>query len=158
MPGEIGEIYIRCDSIMTEYWNKPKQTRDSLIENWYRSGDAGRLDEQGYLFLADRVKDMIVSGGENVYSLEVENAISSHPDVIQVAVIGIPDELWGETVHAVVVCDRESVDEAELTAHARNTIARFKVPKSWTLQSDALPVSAAGKVLKRELRERHAAE
>jgi len=158
LPGEIGEIYIRCDSIMTEYWNKPKQTRDSLIENWYRSGDAGRLDEQGYLFLADRVKDMIVTGGENVYSLEVENAISSHPDVIQVAVIGVPDELWGETVHAVVVCEPESVDEAELTAYARETIARFKVPKSWTLQSDPLPVSAAGKVLKRELRERHAVE
>ena len=153
--GDIGEIYVRCDSIMTEYWNKAEQTQASLIDGWYRSGDAGRLDEQGYLFLADRVKDMIVSGGENVYSLEVENAISSHRDVIQVAVIGIPDELWGETVHAVVVCEPESIDADELTAYARKTIAGFKVPKSWTLQSDPLPVSAAGKVLKRELRERH---
>jgi acyl-CoA synthetase (AMP-forming)/AMP-acid ligase II len=153
--GDIGEIYVRCDSIMTEYWNKPEQTQASLIDGWYRSGDAGRVDEQGYLFLADRVKDMIVTGGENVYSLEVENAISSHPDVLQVAVVGIPDELWGERVHAVVVCEPDSVDATELTAYARKTIAGFKVPKSWTLQSDPLPVSAAGKVLKRALRERH---
>jgi long-chain acyl-CoA synthetase len=156
VPGEIGEIYVRCDSAMTEYWNKPEQTKASLIDGWYRSGDAGRLDDQGYLYLADRVKDMIVTGGENVYSIEVENAISSHPDVIQVAVIGLPDEVWGEKVHAVVVCDPACIDEADLTAHARKTIAGFKVPKSWTLQSDPLPVSAAGKILKRELRERHA--
>jgi long-chain acyl-CoA synthetase len=154
-PGEVGEIYVRCDSIMTEYWNKAEQTEASLVDGWYRSGDAGHLDEQGYLYLADRVKDMIVTGGENVYSIEVENAISSHPDVRQVAVIGLPDELWGETVHAVVVCDPEAIDQADLIAHARKTIAGFKVPKSWSLQSDPLPLSAAGKVLKRELRERH---
>jgi long-chain acyl-CoA synthetase len=153
--GEIGEIYVRCDSAMTEYWNKPEQTRNSLVDGWYRTGDAGRMDEQGYLFLADRVKDMIVSGGENVYSLEVENAISSHPEVIEVAVIGLPDELWGETVHAVVVCDPEAVDAPELAVFARKTIAGFKVPRTWTFQSEPLPVSAAGKVLKRELRERH---
>lgn len=155
--GEIGEIYVRCDSTMTEYWNKAEQTKDSLLDGWYRSGDAGHLDAEGYLFLADRVKDMIVTGGENVYSIEVENAISSHPDVIQVAVIGLPDEFWGETVHAVVVCDPAAIDEVELTAHARKTIAGFKVPKSWTLQPDPLPVTAAGKILKRDLRERHAA-
>jgi len=142
---------------MTEYWNKAEQTKDSLLDGWYRSGDAGHLDAEGYLFLADRVKDMIVTGGENVYSIEVENAISSHPDVIQVAVIGLPDEFWGETVHAVVVCDPAAIDEVELTAHARKTIAGFKVPKSWTLQPDPLPVTAAGKILKRDLRERHAA-
>jgi len=154
--GEVGEIYVRCDSTMSEYWKKAEQTQASLIDGWYRSGDAGRLDDQGYLFLADRVKDMIVTGGENVYSIEVENAISSHPDVIQVAVIGLPDDVWGETVHAVVVCNPDAIDETELMAHARKTIAGFKVPKSWTLQQDALPVTAAGKVLKRELRERHA--
>ncbi len=155
--GEIGEIYVRCDSTMTEYWNKSEQTEASLVDGWYRSGDAGHLDAQGYLYLADRVKDMIVTGGENVYSIEVENAISSHPDVLQVAVIGLPNELWGESVHAVVVCDPEAINQADLTAHARKTIAGFKVPKSWTLQSDPLPITAAGKVLKRELRERHAA-
>lgn len=153
--GKIGEIYVRCDSIMTEYWNKSEQTEASLVDGWYRSGDAGHLDEQGYLYLADRVKDMIVTGGENVYSIEVENAISSHPHVMQVAVIGLPDELWGETIHAVVVCDPEATNQADLMAHARKTIAGFKVPKSWTLQSDPLPLTAAGKVLKRELRERH---
>jgi long-chain acyl-CoA synthetase len=155
--GEVGEIYLRCDSIMTAYWNKPEQTEASLVEGWYRSGDAGRLDESGYLYLADRVKDMIVTGGENVYSLEVENAISSHPDVIEVAVIGVPNELWGETVHAVVVCDPEAIDTTDLSAYARKTIAGFKVPKTWTLQSEPLPLSAAGKVLKRALRERHGA-
>jgi long-chain acyl-CoA synthetase len=154
-PNTIGEIYVRCDSVMTEYWQKKEQTRASLVDGWYRTGDAGRLDENGYLFLADRVKDMIVSGGENVYSLEVENAIVTHPDVQQVAVIGLPDELWGEVVHAVVVCDPGRTNESELAEHARRTIAGFKVPRSWTLQSEALPVSAAGKVLKRELRARH---
>jgi acyl-CoA synthetase (AMP-forming)/AMP-acid ligase II len=155
--GETGEIYIRCDSLMTRYWNKPEQTAASLVNGWYRSGDAGRLDDDGYLYLADRIKDMIVTGGENVYSLEVENAISSHPDVSQVAVIGIPDEVWGEAVHAVVVCDPARVTESQLEAHARKAIGGFKLPKSWTLQTEPLPLSAAGKVLKRELRERWAA-
>ena len=153
---EVGEIYVRCDSAMTAYWNKPEQTKDSLVDDWYRTGDAGRVDERGYLFLADRVKDMIVSGGENVYSLEVENAIVSHPDVLAVAVVGLPHDVWGEAVHAVVVCDPDAIDEATLDAHARKTIAGFKVPKTWTLQREALPLSAAGKVLKRELRDRFA--
>ena len=97
---------------------------------------------------------MIVSGGENVYSLEVENAISTHPAVTQVAVVGRPHEIWGEAVHAFVVCTPGSVTEAELDAHARKLIAGYKVPKSWTLQSEPLPLSAAAKVLKRELRQR----
>jgi len=153
--GSIGEIYIRCDSSMTAYWNKPEQTENSLVDGWYRSGDAGHLDPDGFLFLADRVKDMIVTGGENVYSIEVENAISSHPAVQQVAVIGLPDPTWGEAVHAVVVCNPEEVDASTLDAHSRKTIAGFKIPKTWTLQSDPLPLSAAGKVLKRDLRELH---
>ena len=111
-------------------------------------------DERGYLFLADRVKDMIVAGGENIYSIEVENAISSHPAVRQVAVVGVPHPQWGEAVHAVVVCEPGSVTEAELDAHARESIAGYKVPKGWTLQSEPLPLSAANKVLKRDLRER----
>ncbi|MEL6985433.1 MAG: AMP-binding protein, partial [Actinomycetota bacterium] len=151
--GEVGEIWIRCDSAMTEYWNKPEQTASSVVDGWYRTGDAGRLDEEGYLFIADRVKDMIITGGENVYSLEVEHAISSHPAVTQVAVIGVADPTWGEQVHAVVVCEPGSVTEDELTAHACDTIAGFKVPKGWTFQSDPLPLSAAGKVQKNRLRE-----
>jgi acyl-CoA synthetase (AMP-forming)/AMP-acid ligase II len=152
--GEVGEIYVRCDSLMTRYWNKPEQTEASLIDGWYRTGDAGRLDAEGYLFLADRVKDMIVTGGENVYSLEVENAISSHPAVSQVAVVGVPHEIWGEAVHAVVVCEPGAVTPEELDRHARQSIGGFKLPKGWTLQAEALPLSAAGKVLKRELRDR----
>jgi len=162
--GDVGEIWLRADSVMTEYWNKPEQTAASLVDGWYRSGDAARLDEQGYVYLADRVKDMIVTGGENVYSLEVENAISDHPAVNAVAVIGIADETWGERVHAVVVCAPESIAseqlarelEINLTEWARQRIAGFKVPKSWTLQAEPLPLSPAGKVLKRDLRDRFA--
>jgi long-chain acyl-CoA synthetase len=139
---------------MTEYWKKPEQTEASLVDGWYRSGDAARLDENGYVYLADRIKDMIVTGGENVYSLEVEDAISDHPAVAAVAVIGLPDETWGERVHAVVVCERGSVSAEELTERARERIAGFKVPKSWTLQTEPLPLSPAGKVLKRDLRDR----
>ncbi len=152
--GEVGELWIRCDSAMQGYWNKPEATAHALVDGWYRSGDAGRMNEHGYVFLADRVKDMIVSGGENVYSLEVENAIATHPAVTQVAVVGRPHEVWGEAVHAFVVCTVGSVTEAELDAHARTTIAGYKVPKSWTIQGEPLPLSGAGKVLKRELRER----
>lgn len=151
--GEVGEVWLRCDSMLTEYWNKPDATAAAIVDGWYRTGDAGRLDDEGYLFLADRVKDMIVSGGENVYSLEVENAISTHPAVKQVAVVGRPHEIWGEAVHAFVVCDTGSVTEEELSAHVRTQIAGYKVPKSWTLQTDPLPLSGAGKILKRDLRE-----
>jgi acyl-CoA synthetase (AMP-forming)/AMP-acid ligase II len=155
--GEVGEIWIRCGSVMEGYWNKPAETAAVLVDGWYRSGDAGRLDPEGYLFLADRVKDMIVTGGENVYSLEVENAISSHPGVRQVAVVGVPDPVWGEAVHAVVVCEPGSVSAEELAAHARAQIAGYKVPKGWTFQTEPLPLSAAAKVLKRELRAQVAA-
>jgi long-chain acyl-CoA synthetase len=112
------------------------------------------MDENGYIFLADRVKDMIVSGGENVYSLEVENAIATFPGVTQVAVVGRPHEIWGEAVHAFVVCAPGTASESDLDAHARKTIAGYKVPKSWTIESDPLPLSGAGKILKRELRDR----
>ncbi len=152
--GEVGEVWIRCGSVLTEYWRQPEQTAAARHGDWYRTGDAGFVDDAGYLFLADRVKDMIVSGGENVYSLEVENAISSHPAVLQVAVVGVPHPTWGEAVHAFVACEPGAVTADELAAHARETIAGYKVPKSWTLQAEPLPLSAAGKVLKRELRQR----
>jgi acyl-CoA synthetase (AMP-forming)/AMP-acid ligase II len=152
-PGDVGEVWLRCDSMLTEYWNKPEATAAAIVDGWYRTGDAGRVDAEGYLFLADRVKDMIVSGGENVYSLEVENAISTHPAVKQVAAVGRPHEIWGEAVHAFVVCEPGSVSEEELSAHVRSQIAGYKVPKSWTLQPDPLPLSGAGKILKRDLRQ-----
>ena len=138
---------------MREYWKQPEATEEAFRDGWYHTGDAGYLDEQGYLFLVDRVKDMIVTGGENVYSVEVENAIASYPDVAQVAVIGIPDEKWGEAVHAIVV-PREGTQptEAEIIAHARESIAGFKVPKSVEIRTEPLPLSGALKVLKKDLR------
>jgi len=138
---------------MREYWNKPDATEEAFRGGWYHSGDAGYLDDEGYLFLVDRVKDMIVTGGENVYSIEVENAIASCPGVAQVAVIGIPSETWGEAVHAIVVPkDGVTLTEDEILEHARKTIAGFKVPKSVAFRTEPLPLSGAMKVLKRDLR------
>ena len=138
---------------MTEYWNKAEATEEVFANGWYHTGDAGYFDEDGYLFLVDRVKDMIVTGGENVYSSEVENAISSHPDVAQVAAIGIPDDKWGEAVHAIVVLEPgASASEEDLIEHARESIAGYKVPKSIDFREEPLPLSGAMKVLKRELR------
>jgi long-chain acyl-CoA synthetase len=138
---------------MREYWNKPEATEEVFRGGWYHSGDAGYQDEDGYLFLVDRVKDMIVTGGENVYSAEVESAISTHPHVAQVAVIGIPDEKWGEAVHAIVVPQPDVEITAEIIIeHARASIAGYKVPKSVEFRTEPLPLSGALKVLKRELR------
>jgi long-chain acyl-CoA synthetase len=138
---------------MREYWNRPDETESVFRGGWYHSGDMGYLDAGGYLFLVDRAKDMIITGGENVYSAEVENAIASHPDVAQVAVIGIPDDRWGEAVHAVVVPKPGSTLTTEaVIAHVRAAIAGYKVPKSVSFRDQPLPMSAAMKVLKRELR------
>jgi long-chain acyl-CoA synthetase len=152
-PGETGEVCARAGNFMIEYWNKPEATAEAFRDGWYHSGDAGYLDARGYLYLVDRVKDMIVTGGENVYSVEVENALASHPDVMQVAVIGVPSEKWGEAVHAIVVLhEGRSTSEDELIEHSREWIAGYKVPKSIELRSEPLPLSGAMKVLKRELR------
>jgi acyl-CoA synthetase (AMP-forming)/AMP-acid ligase II len=152
--GEVGEVWARAGSFMVEYFRRPDETAAAMADGWYHSGDAGYLDDEGYLFLVDRTKDMIVTGGENVYSTEVENAIGTHPAVRQVAVIGIPSERWGEQVHAVVVLhDGATATEDELIAHAKTTIAGYKAPKSVELRTEPLPLSGAMKVLKRELRE-----
>lgn len=151
--GSTGEVCARGGNLMREYWRQPEQTEAVFRGGWYHTGDAGRLDAEGYLHLVDRVKDMIVTGGENVYSTEVEQAVAAHPAVAQVAVIGVPDDIWGEAVHAeVVLRDGASVTEDELIAHARGLIAGYKVPKSVTFRSEPLPLSGAMKVLKRELR------
>jgi long-chain acyl-CoA synthetase len=151
--GETGEVCARAGNFMTEYWKKPDATADAFRGGWYHSGDAGYVDADGYLFLVDRVKDMIVTGGENVYSVEVENAIASHPAVAQVAVIGVPSEKWGEAVHAIIVVhDGTEVTEMEIITHTREWIAGYKVPKSVEFRSEPLPLSGAMKVLKRELR------
>jgi long-chain acyl-CoA synthetase len=151
--GSVGEVCARGPNVMLGYRNLPEQTEATLKDGWLHTGDGGRLDADGFLFIVDRVKDMIVSGGENVYSAEVENAIASHPAVLQVAVIGVPSDEWGEAVHAIVVL-REGAEatDAEIIDHAREYIAGYKVPKAVTFRSDPLPLSGAMKVLKRELR------
>ena len=150
-PGVVGEVAIKGDNVMVGYWNKPGQTADVLVDGWYRSGDLGYVDDRAYLYLVDRAKDMIVTGGENVYSTEVEEVLFRHPAVLEAAVFGIPDERWGEAVHAVIVT-RAPVTEEELLAHCRTAIAGYKVPKRLELRDEPLPKSGAGKVLKRELR------
>jgi acyl-CoA synthetase (AMP-forming)/AMP-acid ligase II len=151
--GEQGEVCARAGNLMDYYWNRPEETEEAFRGGWYHSGDMGRLDSEGYLYLVDRVKDMIVTGGENVYSVEVEEAIGSHPAVDQVAVIGIPHETWGEQVHAIVVLkDGAQATPDELIEHARKSIAGYKVPKSVEIRSEPIPLSGAMKPLKRELR------
>jgi acyl-CoA synthetase (AMP-forming)/AMP-acid ligase II len=152
-PGGVGEVTIRGANVMRGYWNKPEQTEAALRDGWYWSGDVGRLDSHGYLYLLDRSKDMIISGGENVYCTEVEDALYTHPAVLEATVFGIPSEQWGEAVHAVVVLrDGETADADALMAHCRDRIAGYKVPRSIDFQQEPLPKSGPGKVLKRELR------
>jgi long-chain acyl-CoA synthetase len=151
--GEVGEVCIRGGSYLREYWKRPEETAETFRGGWYHSGDAGYVDEEGYLFLVDRVKDMIVSGGENIYTSEVESAISKFPGVAQVAVIGIPSEQWGEAVHAVVVmADGAEATEDAIIEHCREYIAGYKVPKSVEFRSEPMPLSGAMKILKRDLR------
>ncbi|HEX6392775.1 MAG TPA: AMP-binding protein [Acidimicrobiales bacterium] len=152
--GVVGEVCAQGGNLLDGYWHDAAGTRDAFRDGWYRTGDVGYLDDEGYLFLVDRLKDMIVTGGENVYSVEVESVIARHPSVAQVAVIGAPHEKWGEVVHAVVVPKPgEDLSADDVVAYARQHLAAFKVPKSVEIRIDALPMSAAMKPLKRELRE-----
>jgi len=153
-PGAVGEVLVRGPNVMQGYWNKPAETESALRDGWYWTGDLGYVDERSHLFLVDRSKDMIVSGGENVYSTEVEEAIYTHPMVREAAVFGVPDDNWGEAVYAVVVPHGEVTAE-ELQSHIRERIAGYKVPKRVELRTEPLPKSGAGKILKRELREPH---
>ncbi|MDQ6697563.1 MAG: long-chain-fatty-acid--CoA ligase [Actinomycetota bacterium] len=152
--GEVGELWTRSHQNMKGYWNNPEATAEAVTtDGWFRTGDAGYRDAEGFLFLHDRVKDMIVSGGENVYPAEVENALMKHPAIADVAVIGVPDDRWGEAVKAVVVlADGAEVTEPELIAFARDHLAGYKLPKSVDFAT-ALPRNPSGKLLKRELRE-----
>jgi long-chain acyl-CoA synthetase len=152
--GEVGELAVRGENVMAGYWRKPEQTAAALSGGWYRSGDLGYQDERGFVFLVDRAKDMIITGGENVYSTEVEEVLFAHPAVEEACVFGIPDPRWGEAVHAVVV-PRGPVAIDDLLAHCRTAIAPYKVPKTIELREQPLPKSGAGKVLKRELRAPH---
>ncbi len=154
--GQAGEVCARGGNLMTCYWGKPEETQKAMRDGWYRTGDIGYLDGNGILHLTDRMNDMIVTGGENVYSTEVENALATHPAVEDVAVIGIPSEKWGETVHAVVVLKVDVNATAEqLIEYAHQRLASFKVPKSVEFHHGPLPLSGAFKPLKRELRQRY---
>lgn len=150
---QVGEIQIKGPTVMKGYWNKPEETRKAVSSSWFATGDAGFFDQDGYLYIHDRVKDMIVSGGENIYPAEVENAIFGHPGVADVAVIGVPDQKWGEAVKAIVVKKPgAAVSPEEIVAFARERIAGYKLPKSVDF-ADQLPRNPSGKILRRELRQ-----
>jgi acyl-CoA synthetase (AMP-forming)/AMP-acid ligase II len=152
-PYEVGEILYQGENLMAGYWARQEATAQAIRDGWFHTGDAGYVDEDGYIFLKDRIKDMIISGGENVYPAEVEAALMGHPEVLECAVIGVPDAKWGETVKAVVVRRQgTSLGEPALIAWSRDKLAGFKRPSSVDF-IDALPRNAAGKLLKRTLRE-----
>ena len=153
-PGEVGEIATRSGSNMVGYWNLPEATARTVgRDGWLRTGDAGYLDKDGYLYIHDRIKDMIISGGENIYPAEVESAVCDHPDVAEAAVIGVPDDTWGETVKAVVVLKPgKQATAADIINFIRSRIAAFKTPKTVDF-IDALPRNASGKILRRHLRD-----
>jgi acyl-CoA synthetase (AMP-forming)/AMP-acid ligase II len=154
-PGEIGEIVTRSDVVMKGYWRNPEATKETIKGGWLHTGDMGYMDENGYIFIMDRSKDMIISGGENIYPREIEEVIIKHPSVREVAVIGIPDPKWGEAVKAVVsLVEGKSVMEDELIAFCKDNMASFKKPKSVDFV-DELPKNNYGKILKRELRDKY---
>jgi acyl-CoA synthetase (AMP-forming)/AMP-acid ligase II len=151
---EVGEVVVRGPNVMLGYWNKPEQTAAALRNGEYWTGDLGYLDDAGFLYLVDRCKDMIVTGGENVYCTEVEDALYRHPAVLEAAVFGVPHEQWGEAVHAVIVLrpGHDTLEPRTLVEFCRERIAHYKAPKTIELRRDPLPKSGPGKVLKRELR------
>ncbi len=158
-PGEIGEVLARSNAVTIGYWDNAAATADALRDGWYHTGDLGYLNDRNYLFVVDRAKDMIVSGGENVYSVEVEDALYRHAAVAEAAVFGVPDERWGEVVHAIVVLHPGmTVSGDGLRSHCRDLIAGYKVPKAIDVSTEPLPKSGPGKILKRVLRDRYLVE
>jgi feruloyl-CoA synthase len=154
-PGEVGEIWLKAESMMKGYYRDPKATAEAFSGRWYKTGDMARVDEDGYLFMADRLKDMIVTGGENVYSKEVEDAITGHPDVVEAAVIALPHPEWGETVGAIIVAAKgKRLDEDALRAFLADKIAKYKIPRAFRFV-ESLPHTPSGKVMKYKLREEY---
>ena len=152
-PGEVGELCMRGPNVMLGYWKRPKETAEALRDGFMHSGDVATIDSENFIYIVDRAKDMIISGGENIYSTEVENAIFEHPAVLEAAVIGVPDEKWGEAVLAVVVPkDGVTVTPDEIIEHCRTLIAGYKCPKIVVIRPEPLPKSGPGKILKTELR------
>jgi len=152
--GTVGEVLVRGPNVMLGYWNKPEATKEALRGGWYHTQDGGWMDAEGFVYIVDRLKDMIISGGENIYSAEVESALSTLDGVAEVAVIGIPDEKWGEVVHAIVVPRAgKTLTSAQVIEHCHKLIAGYKCPKSVAIRNEPLPLSGAGKILKTNLRE-----
>jgi fatty-acyl-CoA synthase len=150
--GAIGELLIKGPNITPGYWNKPEATASAFTDGWLHTGDAARMDDEGFVYIVDRWKDMYISGGENVYPAEVENVLFQLPQVADAAIIGVPSERWGEVGMAIIVRKPDQVlEEADVIRHCLGRLAKFKVPQSVTFV-DALPRNASGKVLKRELR------
>src|SRR5947208_14937785 len=153
--GEAGELIARGANVMRGYWNNPKETAQAFLDGWFRTGDVGSLDRDGFFYILDRLKDMIVTGGENVYSGEVEAVIYTHPAVREVAVFGIPDPKWGELVMAYVVLKTgKTLSADELIAYCRRSLASYKIPRRVEFSDTELPKSGSGKILKKVLRER----
>jgi acyl-CoA synthetase (AMP-forming)/AMP-acid ligase II len=154
-PGKMGEIVVRGEVVMKGYWKSPEATAETLRSGWLHTGDLGIMDEKDYVYILDRAKDMIISGGENIYSREIEDVIIKHPAVLEVAVIGVPDEKWGESIKAIVsLREGKKATEEEIISFCKEYLASFKKPKSVEF-IDAIPKNAYGKVLKRELREKY---
>jgi acyl-CoA synthetase (AMP-forming)/AMP-acid ligase II len=150
-----GEVVIKAPFLMKEYWNRPDATAETFDNGWFRTGDIAELDNEGFIFIKDRIKDMIISGGENIYPAEIENVIIAHPAVNEVAVIGLPDEKWGEIACAVVVGDQAQISEEDVIKHCAEKLSRFKLPKK-VIFIDVIPRNPAGKILKRVLKEEYA--
>ena len=154
-PGEVGEILVKSESVMQGYWQLPEETSECIVNGWFHTGDLGILDEDGYLFHIDRKKHMIISGGENIYPAEIENVLHMMPEILEAAVIGVPDEKWGETVKAVVgLKEGHSLNEREIIEFCKRNLAGYKKPTSVDFVQE-LPRNAAGKVLKDVLRKRY---
>ncbi len=152
--GQVGEIVYRAPTLMSGYWNNPEATAEAFAGGWFHSGDLARMDEDGYVWVVDRKKDMIISGGENVYCAEVENVLASHPSIVEVAVIGRADEKWGEVPIAVAAVTKDHLRIEDLGEYLTERLARYKHPKALEIV-DALPRNPSGKVLKTELRLRY---
>ena len=151
--GETGEIVARGPQVMQGYRNRDEETAKALRNGWLRTGDAGYMDADGFIYVVDRIKDMIITGGENVYTVEVEQAIYEIPGVAQCSVIGLPDDKWGEAVHAIVIPSAGSeLTEAQILAHCKTQLADYKRPRSASIRLEPFPLSGAGKILKRQLR------
>lgn len=155
-PGQHGELWLRGGTMMAGYWNRPEATAEAIVDGWYRSGDGGHMDEEGYIFISDRIKDMVVTGGENVYPNEVENALYEHDEIVEAAVVGIPDEKWGEALLGFIVRAKGSkLTDDDLIAFLRERIAGYKIPRRYRFV-DAFPRTPSGKIKKFELRDKAA--